>query len=69
MRQRKRWTYLQIKKTDSVIEEMADKKATVPSKSNPNTKKQINGKNEVVKSKEVSEDTKKNKKAAEIKPS
>ena len=56
------------KKTDNVIEEMADKKATVPSKSNPNTKKQINGKNEVVKSKEVSEDTKKNKKAAEIKP-
>jgi len=48
------------KKTDNVIEEMADKKATVPSKSNPNTKKQINGKNEVVKSKEVSEDTKKN---------
>ena len=44
------------------------KKATVQSKSNPNSIKQINGNNDVVKSKDVSEDTKKNKKAAEIKP-
>lgn len=56
------------KKTDNVIEEMADKKAKVPAKSNPKAKEQADEKKESAKVKEASEEKKKGKKAEEPKP-